>query len=344
MSSETVTENILMEENTPSSLTSLTKEKKKKKSTREWNVLVKIDILDDSENKEDTAQQYQRTKHYFNCPTPHAAAKKAANRKFTDIYIQDADSYGLGLIHRYDGECKELTDDEMTEHARKINARHKGIVKKRGTISIVKPVIKRKLLKKIAEEIAKANENDKHVRKPDFLLKKNMDERFLLTRRRGKASSEEEPQKPILKRSSPKKKNEDNAKTSKSPVVATSPKKKNKNPEGSESPVVTASPKKKATPRKKKAEEDVPKDEDKATQKTPTMKKAKVPAKNKNETKASPARESPAKASPDKASPDKASPAKASPAKASPAKAAAPKRKRDSDAKEITPKKVKKTQ
>jgi hypothetical protein len=83
--------------------------------------------------------EYKRTGHVFKGTGPYDAALKAATQGYKEIYLQEVNTRGEGRIHVFQGERILLKEEEMTEHSKRIGAKHKPRVKKMGVIRVGKP-------------------------------------------------------------------------------------------------------------------------------------------------------------------------------------------------------------
>lgn len=100
---------------------------------------------------------YKRTGHVFKGPGPYDAALKAASRGNTEIYLQEVNTKGMGHIRVYEGKRRELEPHEMTEHAKRIGAKHKPVVKYVGLIRVGNPAAEAKKRKKPRASAENAN-------------------------------------------------------------------------------------------------------------------------------------------------------------------------------------------
>ena len=110
-----------------------------KEGFRRYNLLDMVEEATvDEDGKQIEPPKFKLTKRVFTARTPHAAAKKVANRGLTVIYLQEVNTKGKGLVHHFHGTKRPLQGKEITEYSKKIGANHKAIVKKQGTIRLVK--------------------------------------------------------------------------------------------------------------------------------------------------------------------------------------------------------------
>lgn len=140
---------------------------------RKWNLL--SEAVKEGEEK----SNYQRTNSVFRARTPHAAAKKAANRGHTSIFLQEVGTKGKGLIHVYEGSKRELEKHEITEHSLRIGAKHKAVVKKLRTIKLesAKDKKKREMAEKRKQQLADAKATKDKNPGPKSSKKKITDEK-----------------------------------------------------------------------------------------------------------------------------------------------------------------------
>lgn len=105
---------------------------------RRYNLLDMVEEASVDDDGKQVPPKFKLTKRVFTARTPHAAAKKVANRGLTVIYLQEVNTKGKGLVHHFHGTKRPLQGNEITEYSKKIGANHKAIVKKQGTIRLVK--------------------------------------------------------------------------------------------------------------------------------------------------------------------------------------------------------------
>ncbi len=195
---------------------------------RKWNLL-----SEEIKEGEETSN-YQRTNSVFRARTPHAAAKKAANRGHTSIFLQEVGTKGKGLIHVYEGTKRALEEHEITEHSLKIGAKHKAVVKKLRTIKLesAKDKKKREMAEKRKQKLAAAKAAKDKNPSPKSSKKGSTNEK-------SKKSPAKKSSAPVKAGTKRKRKEDKVPELEKTPAVAedAKPKRGRKQKKGEEAPV-----------------------------------------------------------------------------------------------------------